>query len=599
MWKRSATALLSGNRTSETTEENGQSRNAGYRYDADDRLIEESHSDANGDWNSGYTLDAAGNRLIESRTGSGGYAQSTTRFYTLNERNQIVAVDQSGGPLAGHTDYRYDADGHLLSSDGAAGRMDYLWNPRGHLVQASRNGSPVASYRYDPDGLREEQNSLGRTRRTQWIDGFAALDSDQAGNPQGKYEAGPNGRSPVALISSLGNEYLHADALGSITQSTAGGSVLASTDYDAWGNASQSGSSRNKFGYTGHQPDGETGLIYFKARYYDPTLGRFIGEDPMEGEPANPISWRSYLYANGNPLVYIDKDGNEATRCWGDCSAFRSPDEKAADDARFQREVEVRKNQHTTTNAYERSERERAEHAAQTQKNQEQRGQLTVEHGEGEVGIRPVDAGIADDIANIRAPVQKASQAGRMVSEAGQYALEKIWELNQPAPKVWVAGVVGKALTTQGGRALKKAADTIGKKLRNEATPAGNAALNEAEKKVAGKVERDAAGEAANEAESTLSRSAAFREAKEKAGIPRSQQPSSVGKEKLRDQEGNVEGRVYEFRRGDGSSVTIKEHSLGHEKGNHGPHFNSQARGAEGTKLPLKGGADSHTYFNP
>ena len=195
-WKRSATALLSGNRTSETTEENGQSRNAGYRY--------------------------------------------------------------------------------------------------------------------DPDGLREEQNSLGRTRRTQWIDGFAALDSDQAGNPQGKYEAGPNGRSPVALISSLGNEYLHADALGSITQSTAGGSVLASTDYDAWGNASQSGSSRNKFGYTGHQPDGETGLIYFKARYYDPTLGRFIGEDPMEGEASLPLSWRSYLYANGNPLIYIDKDGNES-----------------------------------------------------------------------------------------------------------------------------------------------------------------------------------------------------------------------------------------------------------------------------------------------
>lgn len=113
---------------------------------------------------------------------------------------------------------------------------------------------------------------------------------------------------------------------------------------------------------------------------------------------------------------------------------------------------------------------------------------------------------------------------------------------------------------------------------------------------IAGAIERQTA---IRGAESTLSRSAAFREAKEKAGIPRSQQPSSVSKERLRDQDGNVEGRVYDFRRGDGSSVTIKEHSLGHEKGSHGPHFNSEVRGADGTKLPLKGDADPHTYIGP
>lgn len=93
------------------------------------------------------------------------------------------------------------------------------------------------------------------------------------------------------------------------------------------------------------------------------------------------------------------------------------------------------------------------------------------------------------------------------------------------------------------------------------------------------------------------SRSEAFREAKEKAGIPRSQSPNRVYGERILDQEHYVEGRVYEFRREDGSIVTIREHSLGHEKGNHDPHFNSEVRSPEGIKQPLRGGADSHAYF--
>ena len=68
-------------------------------------------------------------------------------------------------------------------------------------------------------------------------------------------------------------------------------------------------SGRCEFGYTGHETDRNTGLVYFKARHYDPELGRFISADPYEGEPNTPVSWNSYLYANGNPLFYIDKQG--------------------------------------------------------------------------------------------------------------------------------------------------------------------------------------------------------------------------------------------------------------------------------------------------
>ncbi len=76
------------------------------------------------------------------------------------------------------------------------------------------------------------------------------------------------------------------------------------------------------------------------------------------------------------------------------------------------------------------------------------------------------------------------------------------------------------------------------------------------------------------------SRGAAFREAKTRGGVPRSQQPSRVYHERTLDQPGNVQGRVYEFRQADGSVVTIREHSLGHVKGDLGSHFNVEARPA-------------------
>ena len=105
------------------------------------------------------------------------------------------------------------------------------------------------------------------------------------------------------------------------------------------------------------------------------------------------------------------------------------------------------------------------------------------------------------------------------------------------------------------------------------------------------------AGGVAKDADRTLSRKAAFRQAKEKVGIPKSQQPSNTYHEKIRDQQGHVEGRVYEFKNADGSTATIREHTLGHELGNHGSHFNSELRNAEGIKQSLKNNADSHTYI--
>lgn len=64
------------------------------------------------------------------------------------------------------------------------------------------------------------------------------------------------------------------------------------------------------FAFTGHYFDGETGLYYAKARYYDPTVGRFITQDSYLGESTDPPSLHRYVYAMNRPTFFIDPSGH-------------------------------------------------------------------------------------------------------------------------------------------------------------------------------------------------------------------------------------------------------------------------------------------------
>src|SRR5690606_9540513 len=78
----------------------------------------------------------------------------------------------------------------------------------------------------------------------------------------------------------------------------------------------QSGGSWNRFGFTGHEHDQETGLIYAKARYYDPDTGRFLSQDAWAGDNTIAPSLHKYLYAYMNPTLYWDPDGNQTVHKW-------------------------------------------------------------------------------------------------------------------------------------------------------------------------------------------------------------------------------------------------------------------------------------------
>ncbi len=75
-------------------------------------------------------------------------------------------------------------------------------------------------------------------------------------------------------------------------------------EYDVWGKVIQKTESvPNPFRYTGEIQDEESGLIYLRSRYYDPSIGRFISQDTYEGELNNPLTLNLYTYVENNPVL--------------------------------------------------------------------------------------------------------------------------------------------------------------------------------------------------------------------------------------------------------------------------------------------------------
>lgn len=100
-------------------------------------------------------------------------------------------------------------------------------------------------------------------------------------------------------------KYFLADHLGSTNALTdASGNVSSSASYDSFGNATGNLSTRYQF--TGREYDNFTGLHYYRARWYDGNLGRFISEDPI-GFAGGDVNL--YGYVGNKPLNFFDPFG--------------------------------------------------------------------------------------------------------------------------------------------------------------------------------------------------------------------------------------------------------------------------------------------------
>ena len=103
--------------------------------------------------------------------------------------------------------------------------------------------------------------------------------------------------------------YYHYDALGSVVAlSDADGDTVQVYEYDVYGQVAASDPNHpNPFLFTGRRYDTETGLYYYRARYYNPTIGRFLQTDPIGyGDGMN-----MYAYCRNNGVRFVDPWGLE------------------------------------------------------------------------------------------------------------------------------------------------------------------------------------------------------------------------------------------------------------------------------------------------
>jgi RHS repeat-associated protein len=98
-----------------------------------------------------------------------------------------------------------------------------------------------------------------------------------------------------------------------VKRSDEAGVVVHEYRYDAWGNI-KAGVSEPGYAFTGRELDPETGLYYYRARYYDPRNGRFISEDPLRFEEGSNF----YLYVDDDPVTVSDPPDHSAR--WAQCT---------------------------------------------------------------------------------------------------------------------------------------------------------------------------------------------------------------------------------------------------------------------------------------
>jgi RHS repeat-associated protein len=258
---------------------------ANYGYDADSHVTSISYQiGSTSIGNLSYTYDAGGRRTQVGGTLAGSGFPSAVASATYDTANELI--NWNG------TSISYDANGSILN-DGTA---NYTWNERNQLV-----GRGSVTYQYDAFG-RRIRNASGHGLL---YDGDQPTQEQSAGIPITNWLAGSIDEI-FSISGSNGVSIPLTDALGSVLAlANSAGTVVTQYTYDPFGNAQTFGvASSNTFQFQGRENDG-TGLYYYRARYYSPSLHRFVSQDPL-GYVAGA---NTYTYGFNNPVSVGDPSG--------------------------------------------------------------------------------------------------------------------------------------------------------------------------------------------------------------------------------------------------------------------------------------------------
>ena len=247
-----------------------------------------------------YEYDAMGNRVAQA--GRNG----TTRY----------SYDAEGRLLnAGKVTFAYDAAGNLASREADAARTSYSYDEDNRLIEA-RTSVKTIRYGYDGDGNLAWREADGK--RTTYISELLThvpqVVAEQDGS--GSWSNYIVGSSRVGRASASGDVvyFLEGD-LGStryvVNQDC---TISARYAYSPFGAPTLAdGDSKATFLFSAEQWDPDAHLLYLRARYYDPEVGRFLSVDPLHGTPAEPASFNRYTYAGNDPINRVDPLGLQPT----------------------------------------------------------------------------------------------------------------------------------------------------------------------------------------------------------------------------------------------------------------------------------------------
>jgi RHS repeat-associated protein len=331
---------LDGSDACKVRKESGIIETRSYEYDGLKRLTEEAVTTGSSTDTYAYEYDDYGNRSKMTATGSETYETvydyTTNGKYTALLQKETKTVDGTSEEIVANglatspadllrtdnsdveeTVYTYDANGNQITKTADGKTETSTYDGLNQLIGFT-DGETTASYTYDVDGLRLSKTVDGKTTKHVW-DGNQQLVADVLDSELYSANCYLRGTNLVATYSyqngeKTGYTYYTQNAHGDVVNLTdSTGEITKSYTYDAFGvEKNIDDSDTNAFRYCGEYYDSESGTIYLRARYYDPSTGRFVSRDSYAGKNEDPLSLNRYTYCHNNPTNNVDPNGKFA-----------------------------------------------------------------------------------------------------------------------------------------------------------------------------------------------------------------------------------------------------------------------------------------------
>jgi RHS repeat-associated protein len=227
----------------------------------------------------------------------------------------IIATDPSGNartntyevPVSGTaTTYTYDVNGNLTSN----GTRVFEYDAENRLTRVTSGAGELARYIYGGQGLRVQKIAGGVTHT--YIHDFTDVREERLSmGATLRYVNGLEIDETLAVQDGATTSYYLVDHLGSVVQTIdSAGNVVSEREYDPYGSI-VAGSSAAGYAFTGREWEPEVSLYYYRARFYDAQIGRFLTEDPIgiEGSTADVARNTLYVYSENDPVNFVDPLG--------------------------------------------------------------------------------------------------------------------------------------------------------------------------------------------------------------------------------------------------------------------------------------------------